>query len=71
MINVELKNNTLIDAIKMADGEIKPLKKVHENYNATVEAFKIIIDWEEDRKNGFILEFNSDYSKIRKRIVND
>lgn len=32
-----------------------------------IQAVKIIIDWGDDLSNGFVLEFNNDYTLLKKR----
>lgn len=45
--------------------KIITLKKEHETYPKYIEAVKTIIDYGHDAVNGFVLEFNSDYSKLK------
>jgi len=65
-IALDYKNHVLETCNRMADGQIIDLKKEHPKYAEFTEAIKIIIDWRQDRDNGFRLEFNNDYTKLKK-----
>lgn len=67
MITVEFKNEQLKKLIAMDDGAIGALAEP--NVSEKIEAIKIIIDWGQDIANGFIVEFNSAYTKFRKRVI--
>lgn len=63
----ELIYNKTFDILKnMQDGEEKTLSKNHTSYENFVQCVKHIIDTAQDWNNGFVLTFNSDYSKIKK-----
>ncbi len=34
-----------------------------------VECCKLIIDWQKDVENGFVIEFSDNYDKLRKRPI--
>lgn len=51
---------------KMGDGSIQSLDKNHAGYENFVQCVKFIMDNSIDWNSGFVLCFNSDYSKIRK-----
>ncbi len=60
--------DTLITTFRrMSDGEVRVLKKAEKSYAKYIQTVKQIIDQGLDIYNGFEMEFNSDYSKIRKR----
>ncbi|MES2395635.1 MAG: hypothetical protein V4549_06515 [Bacteroidota bacterium] len=67
MITVDFKNDMLRKLIEREDGSVGPI--TGQDKEMKVEAIKIIIDWGQDVDNGFIVEFNSDYTRIRKRVI--
>lgn len=46
------------------------LNKANDHYEKFVEAIKVIIDWGQDIDNGFWLEFNNDYTLVKKMSIN-
>lgn len=64
-VTVDYKNFILHDLKKMPC-RIKALRTDHPSYAMFVAAVKIIIDWGEDRLNGFCVEFNSTYTRMKK-----
>lgn len=60
------------------DGMVLPVSEViivppdtkHPNYPKTVEAIKYIIDSGMDKLNGFEMEFNSAFTKYKKKNLN-
>lgn len=66
-ITVDYKNKTLRDIIALPT----PTEIKTNSEPSVIEAVKILIDWKQDRDNGFLLEFNNDYSKIIKRPYPD
>lgn len=69
MITQEFKDKTLAGLKDRIDGEVLSLVPTHPNYTKFVEAVKVIIDWGLDQENGFVMEFNSDYTRMRKRLI--
>lgn len=65
-ISVDYKNQVLEILKAIPDGEERPLKKEKPKYHDFVLAVKTIIDWGEDWKNGFTIDFNSEFTKIKK-----
>lgn len=66
MITVEYINKVFYKCTQMRCGEILQMNPSHPNYADFIEAVKSIIDVELDLQNGFQLEFNSNYSKMKK-----
>lgn len=62
-ITLDYKNKTLREIISYAP----PIEIPTNSEPSVIAAVKIIIFWKEDQSNGFLLEFNKDYSKIIKR----
>lgn len=67
MITTDYKNRVLQGFIKLPVDNTVELSPKYAHYNNFVEATKIIIGWGQDVDNGFELEFNSNYTKVRKR----
>lgn len=65
-INKDYKNKIFLGIKKMSDCEIKSLDVNNPGYQKLVEVIKEIIDKKIDVKYGFNVEFNQDYSKIKK-----
>ncbi len=59
MITSDHKTQVLNKLRSMKDGEIRSISNPMD-----IEAVKIIIDWGQDRQNGFSVCFNSSYTKI-------
>jgi len=73
-IESSFKNETLAALLAKSLNWQQKLDVNKFDYAPFVEACKVIIDWGEDIENGFILEFSSDYTTIRKRenrIINE
>ena len=66
-IDAEFKNQMLRAMKDREFGEVIKLNREHPNYAKSVAAGKIIIDWEQDLDNGFVLTFNDDFTAIRKQ----
>lgn len=66
MIELEYKNMVLKKIIDHKFGEIitDPIKN-----RSFIEATKVIIDWKDDLKNEFMLEFSDDYKKLFKKKI--
>lgn len=67
-IELEYMKEILRKLQAMADGAIGVISG--EDAEKKVETLKIIIDWKEDRTNGFEITFNDAFTKFRKRIIN-
>lgn len=59
-------NVKVYDYLLNAPEFIKQISKLTETPKRFIQAVKNFIDAEWDIKNGFVIDFNSDYSKIRK-----
>jgi len=70
-IETEYRKKRLDEFEYMGDMEIIKLVKDHPSYEKYVAAVKQIIDFGEDRQLGFQIDFNSDYTKVRKMITLD
>jgi len=68
IITVDYKNKLLESHKSNAFGDLK-LDKTNAFYEQYVEGTKIIIDWGQDVENGFRLEFNNDYTILRKKRI--
>lgn len=56
-----------IDLVKsMEIDEVRKLDNTSANYQRFIDTIKLIMDWRTDRLNGFELEFNADYTLLKK-----
>jgi len=67
-VSLDYKDDILKKLIAMKYDEPREVEK-NEEYEKKVEAIKIIIDWEQDWKNGFTITFNNNYTKIIKHKI--
>jgi hypothetical protein len=65
-ITADFKNQVLQRLRQMPLGVDVPMRSQDRNYPETVEAIKIIIDWQQDLDHGFRVSFNNSYTAIRK-----
>lgn len=66
MPTIHYINKVFFRAQKMEMGTVIELKPGHPEYQNFIDAVKKIIDLELDISEGFQLEFNSTYTKMRK-----
>jgi hypothetical protein len=56
-----------IDLVKsMEIDEVRKLDNTSANYQRFIDTIKLIMDWRTDRLHGFELEFNADYTSLKK-----
>jgi hypothetical protein len=66
-ITTEYKDRVLERFNNIKVGSVMEIKTDNEHCLQFIETVKLIIDWGQDLDNGYVLEFNDDYTAVKKK----